>query len=120
MADLAERAGPSRPLACPGVIVSANGLLIRTDHVVFAVLDRFTPQKVIKLIPTLVLIGPLSHGLEHIALDLNVIVSDGGVMERAEDVVNNFIDRNTCVLPGIEDAAGYLSVGTPCDVCGVK
>jgi hypothetical protein len=54
---------------------------------------------VVDLVATGVLIGPGFDRLEHITLNVNTIVAEGRVMESAEDVINNLIDRNTRVFP---------------------
>lgn len=106
MTELTEGAGPSRPLACPSVSMVSSGLLIRADHVVFAILDRFAAQYAVELIPVPMLVSPLSHCLEHITLNLNVIVSDGRVVKCAEDVIDDFVDRNICMFPCVQNTTG--------------
>lgn len=52
-----------------------------------------------KFVAARVLICPLLHGLEHIALNLNLIVACRRMMEGTEDVVNDLVDRDTSVFP---------------------
>lgn len=54
-----------------------------------------------------VVVGPLADGVEHFLLDLNVLVADSGVVEGAEDVVDDFVDGDAGVFPGVEHAAGW-------------
>ena len=49
-------------------------------------------------------LGPLANGLEHLALDLDTLVTRGGMVQGAEDVIDDFVDRNAGVLPGVDDA----------------
>lgn len=52
-----------------------------------------------------VLVGPLAHGIKHILLDLDVFIANGWVVKGAEDVVDDFIYWDACVLPGVQHAA---------------
>lgn len=99
--QLAYRAGPSRPVAL------AAGLLVWADDVVLAGLNRLGREKAVDLVTPVVFIGPLPDGFEHVLLDLNSLVADGRVMEGAEHVIDDLIDRDAGVFPGIEDAAGH-------------
>lgn len=91
--------------------MAASRLLVRANHMVFAILDRLTTKNGVELVPLAMLVSPLSDCLEHVTLNLNVIVSDGGVVKRAEDIVDNLIDRNICVFPRVKDTAGRALVG---------
>lgn len=53
-----------------------------------------------------VLVDPFLDGVEHVAVDLEVLVAHGGVVEDVEDVVDYFVDGDAGVFPGVEDAAG--------------
>jgi hypothetical protein len=48
--------------------------------------------------------GPAANRLEHFTLDLTALITNGGVMEGLEDVVDDLVHRNTGVLPGVENA----------------
>ena len=56
-----------------------------------------------------VLVGPLADSVKHVSLDFDILVTKGGVVEGAKNVVNNFVNRNTGVLPGVENPAGNVS-----------
>jgi hypothetical protein len=51
-----------------------------------------------------VFICPLLHSVKHVPLDLDLLVSESGMMESPDKIIYNFIDRNSGILPGIEDA----------------
>lgn len=57
------------------------------------------------------LVGPLSNGLKHVLLNLDVFIANCWVMESAEDVVDDFVHWHACVLPGIQHAAAQGSSG---------
>jgi hypothetical protein len=56
-----------------------------------------------------VLVDPFLDRVEHVAVDLEVGVARGGVVEDVEDVGDYFVDGDTGVFPGVEDAAGVGS-----------
>lgn len=78
---------------------------------IFAILDRFTTKKSVEFISVAMLVSPLADCIEHVTLNLNVVVSDGGMVERAEDIVGYLIDRNIRVLPRVQYTAVYGLVG---------
>ena len=51
-----------------------------------------------------ILVYPEAHSLEHVLLDLNVIVTRSRVVEGAEDVVDDLVDGDAGVLPRIQDS----------------
>lgn len=59
----------------------------------------------VELVAVRCLLSPLADCVEHLALDLDTLIADGGVVEGAENVVDNFVNRDTRVLPGVDDAA---------------
>ena len=106
MADFTEGVLPSGPIVCT-VVVSAR-CLVMPDDMVLPVLDGFRAQRVVQVVVPAILIGPLTHGIKHVLLNLNVLVTDGWVVKGAEDVVDDFIYWHACVLPGVQDAAGQV------------
>jgi hypothetical protein len=69
------------------------------ENVVLVILDRVRGEKMGQFVAARVLICPLLHSLEHIALNLHMIIARRRVMEGTEDVINNLIDRDTSVFP---------------------
>lgn len=102
VAHLADCARPGRP------VTLTAGFLIRADDVVLACLDRLGGEKGVKLVPPGILVGPLPDGGEHVLLDLDVIIADRGVVEGTENVVDDFVDGNASMFPGIKDATVIL------------
>lgn len=47
-------------------------------------------------------------------MDLDVLVADGRVMEGAKNVVDNFVDGDAGVFPGVQDAALYGQLRRRC------
>jgi molybdopterin biosynthesis enzyme len=74
--------------------------------VVAAGFDALGRQEGVDLVAPRIVVGPLAHGVEHVFVDLDVLVTDGGVVEGAEDVVDDFVDGNAGIFPSVEDAAG--------------
>lgn len=54
------------------------------------------------------LIDPFADGVEHVAVQLTLLVADGWVVESAEDIVHDFVDGDSWVLPGVEDTTGLI------------
>lgn len=104
MAHSAEGRGPCAPLAGAGVAVVAR-LLIGPNDVVAAGFDALGGEEGVDLVAPRVVVGPLADSVEHVFLDLDVLVTNGWVVKRAEDVVDDFVDGNTGIFPGVEDAA---------------
>lgn len=81
--------------------MAASRLLIRPNDMIFTILDRFATEDAVNIMLLSILISPLSHRVKHITLNLNVMVADGRVVKCAEDVVDYFVNRHICVLPGV-------------------
>ena len=77
------------------------GALDLVKNVVLVVPDGIGREKMSKLVATRVLVGPILHGLEHIPVNLDRVVTGSGMMECTEHIVDNFIHRNTSVFPCI-------------------
>lgn len=50
----------------------------------------------------MLLVCPFLDGVKHDAVDLDRLVAEAGVVEDADDIVHDFINRNSWVLPRIE------------------
>jgi hypothetical protein len=98
---------------CPMVATTtANTAAVALDlikNVVLMILDRVGGEKVSKLVAAGVLVSPLLDSLEHVTLDLDMIIASSGVVERTEDVVNDLVNRDAGVFPSIEDATRIVS-----------
>lgn len=81
------------------------GVLLLAEDVVLAIANRFGREEVFKLVSARMLIGPLPDSVEHVTLDLNIIVTEGGVVECTEDIIDDLINRDASVLPCVQDAA---------------
>jgi hypothetical protein len=68
---------------------------------VLAVLDALGAEKMVQLISAGILADPFTHGVIHLPLDLDSIVSDCRMMEGAKDIVDDFVDGYSGVLPGV-------------------
>lgn len=75
---------------------------------VLTILDTLGPEETIQVLAVVVLISPLTDGVEHIALDFNALLASCGVVECTEDVVADIVNRYTRVLPCIQDTTGKI------------
>lgn len=67
--------------------------------VVASGLNRLGAEDMVKLVAPWVLVNPLLDRGEHVAVDLTRLLAECWVMEGAEDVLHNFADWYTWVLP---------------------
>jgi hypothetical protein len=51
------------------------------------------------------LINPGADGSEHIAVDFELLIAKGWVMEDAEDIGHNFLNGNPWVLPSVQNTS---------------
>lgn len=58
----------------------------------------------VEFVAARVFTGPGLDGTEHVPLDLDVFIAEGGVVERSQHVVDNFVHGHVGVLPCVEDA----------------
>jgi hypothetical protein len=79
------------------------------ENVVLVIPDGVRGEEMGQFVAARVLICPLLHGFEHIALNLNMIVARRRVMEGTEDVVNDLVDRHTSVFPCKENTTRFVS-----------
>lgn len=92
--------------AAAGEGAAAGGTHAGREDVVVAFLDGARGQELVELAALRRLLCPGADRVKHFALDLDAVVADGGVVEGAEDVVDDFVDRDAGVFPGVDDAAG--------------
>lgn len=92
-------------MAVTVTVAMASRLLARglVEDVVVSSLDRCGRQDGIELVALGMLVGPFLDGLEHFPLKFNMVVAECRVVERLEDVIDNFIDRNARVFPCVEN-----------------
>lgn len=95
--------------AAVGVIraVGVDGWV--TALVVSAGLDGGGAEDVVEAAALGVLVDPFFYGVEHVAVDLEVLVTRGGVVEDVEDVVDYLVYGDAGVFPGVDDTAECVS-----------
>jgi hypothetical protein len=76
---------------------------VALEDVVLTIAHRLRGQELVNGVAGF--LGPRPNGGEHVALDLDLLVAQGGVVEGAENVVNKFVYGDTRVLPGVDHAA---------------
>ena len=79
-------------------------VVVAAQNVVLAGLDGFRAQGV-DVVDILGFLGPPADGLEHLAMDLDVVVANGGVVEGAQDVIDDLVDGDAGILPRINNTA---------------
>lgn len=84
-------------------------------YMVFSVLDGLGSQNVVQLVAAGILIGPLANRTEHVAVDLDALISNGRVVESANDIIDDLIYGDTRIFPSIQNTTGMcfgqLSIG---------
>lgn len=96
--------GAESTVITAGTTMAAALVLVLLQDVVLAGLDGRGAEDGGEFMMAGVALCPLLDGVEHVALDLNVVVSDGWVVECAEDVVDDFVNGDAGVFPSIENA----------------
>lgn len=91
-------------LPCVMSMAADTALLLVVESVVFALFNGLRRQNLVEFAAARMLIGPRLDGVEHIPLNLNMLVTKGGVVECPQHVVDNFFDGHTGVLPCVENA----------------
>ena len=79
------------------------GVAVITSSVVVASFDRCRAKNAVEISTVWLFVHPLSYGVEHVAMNLKVLVAQSWVMENAEDVIHYFIHRYTRILPCVDD-----------------
>lgn len=72
-----------------------------------------------KFVAAGVLVSPLLDSLEHVTLDLDMIVPSSRVVESTQDIVDDFVDRYASVFPSIEDTTRMVSYDDCCGTVGL-
>jgi hypothetical protein len=74
------------------------------SFVIVAGFDGNGRKDVVQVVAIGLLVYPFSDRGEHVALDFDVLIADGGVVEDAEDIIHYFFYWNPRVLPRVEDS----------------
>ena len=79
------------------------------EDMVLALLYGVRRENTVQLVALRMLICPLLHGLEHGALDFNVVIAQRRVVECPQNIIDYFVNRDIRMLPSIEDTTIYMS-----------
>jgi hypothetical protein len=82
---------------------AALSMLLLLQDVVLALLDRLGGQHGFELAASRMFVRPFLDSVKHVSVNFQAIISDSWVMERAKDVIDDLIDRDAGVLPGIQN-----------------
>jgi hypothetical protein len=66
--------------------------------------DGSRVKNIVQVVSIRLLLNPLSNGVEHVPMDLEALISQSWVVEYTEDVIHHFINRDSWVLPGVDDS----------------
>ena len=96
-------------IATTGGVATARAAVSRlaVQNVIVAFLHRLGREQLFELALVLTLITPLFNGVVHHALDLNVGVDLGGMVQSTEDIVDNLVVGHTRVLPCVNNSPNY-------------
>lgn len=83
---------------------AASFPIASAKDMVLVVLDGLGGEKMGELVAARVLIGPLLDSGIHVTLNLDLVVSGSGVVERADHIVDDFVNWDRRVLPGVENS----------------
>lgn len=83
--------------------VSVARRVVVGTAVVVSSLYGFRRQDVVQVF-AVVVVRPVLDDLEHIVVDLAVRVANGWVVEHADDIVQDLVDGDVGVVPGVDDA----------------
>lgn len=110
--DLRPQRAGGAAVAAVAVVASAcmatagSGTAARGEDVVLVVLDGVRREEVVEAVAVGRLLRPLADRLEHLALNLDGLVARGWVVEGAQDIVDDLVDGDRGVFPGVHDPAG--------------
>ena len=90
-------------MATEGAMVIVTG---ESADVITAVLDGGRVEEAVNLATVGLLIDPDLDGVEHGAVDLHGLITQGRVVEYTEDVGRYFFYGNPWVLPSVENSSG--------------
>lgn len=86
-------------------VTADTTLLLLVEDVVFALLDGLRRQEVVDVVAARMLIDPVLDCAEHVPLNLNMVVTQGRVVEGTQHVVDNFVNRHAGVFPCVKNPA---------------
>lgn len=90
-------------------VPAAAPALLPMKDVVLLLLDGLGRQQMSDFVTARVLIIPCAHRVEHVALDLDVLIAKRGVVEGAKDVVHDLVNGDVGVLPSKEHTPSSIS-----------
>ena len=90
-------------------VPAAAPALLPVKDVVFPLLYGLGRQQARDLAAPRVLVIPLTHCVEHVTLDLDVLIAESRVVEGAEDVVYDLVGGDVGVLPREQHAPRSVS-----------
>ena len=85
--------------------VVMTNVLLAAGFMVMAFFDGLRTKDAVQVVTFGILIRPVAYGVEHVAVNFNVLVPQSWMMESTQDVGHYFIDRDTGVFPGVENSS---------------
>jgi hypothetical protein len=75
------------------------------DFVVVAFFHGLRTQYTVEVVAIRLLVDPGSNSGEHVAMNFEVLVTQSWVVENAENVGHDFVNRDSWILPCVEHTA---------------
>lgn len=93
--------------------------MVRVDLVVFALPNALRSEDVVERATSVgSRVDPALHDVEHASVDFAMRVSDGGVVEDADDIVENLLDGDVGMVPCVNNAGRDVFEDGGCDLAG--
>jgi hypothetical protein len=81
-------------------------ILIAVTRMIVASFDGCRTKDMVEVATVWLLVNPFSYGVEHVAMNLEVLIAESWMMKNTKDIIHHLVDRNSWVLPGIENSSG--------------
>jgi hypothetical protein len=112
--NLAVAAEPFEGAVGVGVAAGSGTTLALLQDVVLTFFDRLGGEDGLELVALWVFVSPLLDRREHVSVELYVVVAKARMVESSQDIVGNFVDRHSRILPRVEDTAVNVRVSKHC------
>lgn len=112
--NLAVAAEPFEGTVGVGVAAGPGTMLALLQDVILTLLDRLGGEDGLELVALWVFVCPLLDCREHVSMELYVVVAKARMVEGSQDIISNFVDRDSRILPCVKDTAVNVRVSVYC------
>jgi len=78
---------------------------------VLAILDRLGREQVSEIL--MLFPSPHTYCVEHLSLDFHMLIAGGRVVESPQDIIEHLVDRDSRVVPSVQNTACYRQFWLP-------